>query len=47
MSVCDPINPRLVARAQNLNPKSFQVGSLVYFLKNKKGSSEKYISLEP
>lgn len=39
-----PINPRLVARAQDLNPKSFQVGSLVYFLKNKKGSSEKYIS---
>jgi len=39
-----PINPRLVARAQNLNPKSFPVGSIVYFLKNKKGSAEKYIS---
>lgn len=38
-----PINPRLVARSQNLNPKSFQVGSVVYFLKNKKGSSEKMI----
>lgn len=38
-----PIDPRLVARAQNLNPKSFPVGSVVYFLKNKKGSSEKMI----
>lgn len=44
MSVCDPINPRLVARAQNLNPKSFPVGSVVYFLRNKRHSSEKEIS---
>jgi len=39
----EPIDPRIVARAENLNPKSFPVGSVVYFLKNFKHSSEKYI----
>ena len=43
MSVCDPINPRMIARAGNLNPKSFPIGSVVYFLRNKKHSSEKEI----
>lgn len=41
--VVKQINPRMVARANMLNPKSFPVGSVVYFLKNKKGSSEKMI----
>lgn len=36
-------NPRLIARANKLNPKSFPVGSVVYFLRYKKRSSEKEI----
>ena len=35
------IDPRIVARTENLNPKSFPIGSVVYFLKQKKHSSEK------
>jgi len=43
MTEMEAVDPRIVARAENLNPKSFPVGSVVYFLKNKKSSSEKYI----
>ena len=36
-------NPRIMARAKYLNAKDFPIGSVVYFLRNKKHSSEKYI----
>jgi len=37
------IDPTIITRAENLNPKDFAVGSIVYFLRNKRYSSEKEI----
>ena len=39
-----PIDPTVIARATDLNPKSFPIGSVVYFLRYQKGSSKKYVA---
>ena len=38
-----PIDPTVIARSQDLNPKNFPIGSVVYFLCNRRGSSQKFV----
>lgn len=37
------VDPTVLARAEDLNPKSFPVGSVVYFLRSRRGTSQKVI----
>ena len=39
-----PIDPTVIARATDLNPKNFPIGSVVYFLRYVKGSSRKCVA---
>lgn len=36
-------DPTIIARSEDLNPKDFPIGSVVYFLRNYRGSREQYV----